>query len=394
MFHYLFLFVCFKLDNVVFTIWSSEDTFEQNLVPLSKTWFRFVPEVQIIFPSLSSQKRSILQSKLSGNVTIHVFNKSQINSRSNIYDSNEYVKFLSYKYIYNLFPDKDLFYFGDDSTFVFPKYIYDIAYPWNINRPLIYSTIYGLQQYEKTEELQKEFITNIEEIGIPSSSGGQILTKTLLFSIDKNFDECSANFTRPHDLSLSICIDNKVCAVNSAYINIPGVMNSNTPEENFISNPQYANFPIGLPRLTYSASDSLVRSRLVQSFMSQDNDYLTEWSEYSLQHLVIPESDYQKNIHFAFGYAFYRDVLDSGACFSKSPIQPVKGDDNHNITSYFQTFSCGYTMNYICDDTINDVQLLYVKGKHYHLKLKCPTPIKEPASSTQEIIDVNLEKII
>ena len=394
MISFLFLFLCINLDKVVFTVWSDEESAEENLIPLSKTWFRFVPEVQIIFPSLSNQKKTIIQSQLYGNVTIHVFNITQIKNYSKPYDINEYVKFISYKYIYNLFPDKELYYFGDDRTFVFPRYLYDIAYPWNLNRPLIYSAIASIKMFDNPEELQKDFITNIDEIGVSISSAGQLLTKSLLHSIDQNFLECSENFTKPHDISLAICIDNKICSVNTAYVNIPGVINGSPPEENFISNPAYANFPIGLPRATYPAIDSLSRNRLLNSFLSQDSGYITEWSEYSLQHLVLPESDYEKNIQFAFGYAFYRDNLDSGACFAKSPIQVVKSEDNGNLTSYFQSYSCGYTMNYICDDTIDDVQLVQVNGKHYHLKLKCPIPIKESSSSSKEIIDVNLEQIL
>ena len=373
----LFFFLCIDWDKICFTVWSTEASIEQNLIPLSESWFRIVPEVNIIFPTLSENSRSILKDQLKGNAAIHVFNET----------SEEHTKFLSYKYIFNLNPNKEIYYFGNDFTFVLPRYICDIVYPYNVARSLIFSTIIPLE-----DSLKSLFITDITKIGFPSSISGHLITRSLLKSISEQLHTYSFDYELPHDLNLAIFIDNKVCSLDLVLTNLPGVMNPRKPTEEYVTMPSYGDYPIGLPHATYTSEDTSFLEKFINAaYFYKDNEVI-DWSLYTLQHLVLPDEESKKSLHFAFGFTFYRDNLNSDSCFAESQILPI--NDGSNITKYSQHFSCNYNVIYECDDILSDVQLVSVKNKDYTLKLKCPKTEKIIDGEMFQVIDVNVTELM
>ena len=375
-----FLFILcssFDLKNAVFTVWSSDRYAIERLIPMAKAWYRFVPEVHIFMLSLKNETKEILEKEIkTANLRFHIYPCVQhalIGSRSDTeWNSVQALHIASMKIVYEERPDRDLYIFCDDDSFIYPDNIFESLRSWNESKPHVYGCAYGA--YQHINKFYKK--GRVNNFGFIQGGGGLYITKPLMDLIYKNNELCAygmTSFEFPSDMKLATCIDNAMGGIDGIIIGLIGQTSGESPYGLFYQSPYDTRYPIGKPIISYHhIRSTLITERLFNSSVSMYNNMITKWDNFSMQRLVFAEDDEGRTIEYAFGLAFYRDTLSPDACHASAMFLP---NDYQNPTKYTQHYDCGYSVTLECDEFVNDVEYRGRRnGSEFVLGIKCPKP--------------------
>ena len=374
---FLFFVTSFDLHNAVFTVWSSDTFALDRLIPMAKAWYRFVPEVHIFMLSLKNETKEKLEKEIkTANIRFHVYPCVQhclIGSRSDTeWNSVQALHIASMKVVYEQRPNRDLYIFCDDDSYVFPDNIYESLRAWNESKPHVYGCAYGA--YQHINKFYKKGRTST--FGFIQGGGGLYITKALMELIYKNNELCAygmTSFEFPSDMKLATCIDNAMGGIEGIIIGLTGQTSGESPYGLFYQSPYDIRYPIGKPLISYHhIRSALLTERIFNSSASMFKDKVIKWDNYSMQRLVFPEDDEGRLIDYAFGFTFYRDTLSPDACHASTMFIP---NNFENPTKYTQPYDCGYSVTLECDDSVNDVEYRGRRnGFEFVLGVKCPKP--------------------
>ena len=344
---------------------------------MANAWYRLVPEVHVFMTSLNNETKNQLEKEIKGsNIKFHIYPVVQhalVGSAIDTdYNHAQSLHIASMKFIYEKIPDKELYIFCDDDSYIFPNNIYDSAKKFNLSEPHLIGSEYG-SPIQLIKFYKPDRVTNY---GFIQGGAGTIITRPMMKLITKHNDLCAFSITTdlfPSDIRLAVCIDNIMGGIENILRNFVGQSNGETPYNLFYQSQDDFNYPIGLPLISYhKVRDPLLIDRLFNSSVSIFKDKITKWDNFTMQRIVFPQDNEGRIIEYAFGFAISQNHLNIDSCHAKTMFLPDNEDDPKKYT---QEYECGFNITIECNDELDDVEFKGRRnGIEFVLSAKCPKP--------------------
>jgi hypothetical protein len=355
-----------SFDDVAIGVLSGKECLLTRVLPMSRTWYQLVPEVNVysdalpdlIWPNFEGNNRSNVFFHQTGAFG-HVNEGSLAQSEWNRAQSRHLPALLD---LYSRYPTKKFYFFCDDDTFVNPTNLLSALGNLNSSDELMYGRVYNVPDFVKAFFVR-------EGIQFNHGGSGVVITAALMARLAPLLSDCNNAFEIHNvasDIRLALCIDHFLQDLSKPQRHLTGI-NSGHPGEDFLfmnPGPQLS-FHFITDNLTFRLFDTLVTV--------VDNDTYIDWGSLAFQPVIVPAGNPHRYVYFVFGYVF---CIDNDNSFCARAEAGIKRTTN-TIANFSQKYSRGTSVYYRCNDRLADGEIVHFADAQpptagIVLEIKCP----------------------
>jgi hypothetical protein len=334
---FLSAFGAVTLDDIAIGVLASTDCILDRIVPMTRTWFQMVPQVDVwVERNLSADVWPLLLQYPRSNVVFHVQTHEPYELYGSKYETAwnwaQYRHLHAIADLWERYPNKSFYVICDDDTFLLPANILRFANSIDSESKSVSGQFFGAVSFV-------DRFSGLETTGFTHGGSGQFVTGGLMRIIGPQLRKCSRVFGIPNigsDIRFAICIsrtvwEGKRLSNRDIHQRVHG-FNAETPDvEVELLSPgwQYS-----FHKVTEERADLI----FAQMITRVGNDEYYDWSPIAFRRVHLEAGGYGRGYHGVFGHLICVDVPVSLRMKARAGIVQTSED--------FANFSQAYAMNF------------------------------------------------
>ncbi|EAY22925.1 hypothetical protein TVAG_076720 [Trichomonas vaginalis G3] len=353
------------MHDFAFGIWTGKKMIKSRILPLAKTWLKFVPSIDIYSDYLDMDDvYEVLNSSNHLNITFHTiptFAHHLVGTNfDNVWNHAQSRHLIAFSDLYRRYPNKKWYFLGDDDTFLFPNGIIKNLKDFNYTEQRILG-----HQFAIFPSLIKFYQSNQSNYYFCQGGAGFFVSQAMMKFLGPRILNCSKYyeaFNFVSDIRISACIDfystiNNISTNYSNYIDQIGLINGDLPEKS-TSKGSPDNQPISYHHSVDKITELIWNSSFSTWTYKNGTDVFVEWTHVFGSHITT-EIAYEGNfMDIIWGYMIYAPYGNN--YYSETPPEPVFSSNESEIPyKYIQNFQNNITFEYICDDNLKHGSVVF-----------------------------------
>ena len=382
--HFLCLFsLSLSLNDVAIGIWTGVEVFSERVVSLSQTWMKLVPEIHVYSDQIPyEQVVGITHMSPHLNITFHEIPirshyliGTQFEGKWNSVQSRHLFAIID---LVKRCPDKEWYVLGDDDTYFFPEAMINFLNSKNSSEYIIYG-----QPFFAFEHINR-FFPNPHILNVFVQGGaGILIPKVIMNLLIPLLPMCAEIYTGVNfasDMRLSACLQRFLNFTNDVFKYHSG-LHGDTPY-NSIAKECYACDPISFHHVVPPITEKVWFASCSVWKCQNGTDLYIDWNSIAFTELSIQLGCEGYSAEIQWGFCIYLDNRDRNRLHSITQLEPIFQDDDtelmENPRSFIQKYEKGIVMKLVCDDSLNENDLIFdsflLDKEGSIFRTKCPKP--------------------
>ena len=352
-------------DDLVFGVWSGREYTTRRVVSQAATWMQLVPEVHVYSDQfLDGSIECVLNESNLTNIVFHEFGHKGGHLVGSEWQHRWYYAqtrhLLTMADLYERFPDKMWYVWGDDDTYFYPEGIVEFLSDKDPNELKVFGVVYCA--WDSVASIIKP-VRSCHPFC--QGGAGAFFSHKLMSSIAPYLRNCSEMFNDPNfagSMRLAVCIERFLGVdkwnIGEGAENLQRLHSQNPliESENGVSRPlSFHRMRHVLLYQIWNATESIwVDGSGATRHVNWDNITMST-------HRITIGND-RKHMTLHWGFRFRYNFLKSDYIYAVSRPEPVfAAGDTAKVTPimYTQHFEGNVTFRYICDPTLESNEMVF-----------------------------------
>lgn len=370
------------LNDIAFGLWTGEEMFDERISSMSKTWLQLIPEVHIYSDEIPlNSSKSITDSSNHLNIIFHQIPMqshhligTKFKGKWNSVQSRHLFAIID---LYKNHPNYTWYVFGDDDTFLFPDGLLSFLSTQDPDIPQIFG-----HSFYVFEHINKFFPNPEIPHAFAQGGAGVLLSRKIMSMIYPYLPMCAEIYTGVNfasDMRLSACIQRFLNMSNDVFHLLP-LLHGDVPYKSH-TKPDFQSKPITFHHIVPPLTQRLWHSSYTTWTSNDTTELYLDWNSIALTELYIPLEPSGSLVEIQWGFCIYLDENRQTRIHSLSQPEPIfdSTDKEHlHPKRFVQHYEKGIAMHMICDDTLDDHNLIFdsflLDEDGCTFRVKCPEP--------------------